>query len=242
MTAYLPPEVRARCSPRHERGRFKASRILDLAVAGDEVPATAEYDATLRAKGDTTWVRRPATIPRQGTLRFVNGATQNHFVALAKFRKGKDFGDWKAWVRKVSRGERAKPPVRFGIGLDSGVVSPSHESTFDYSLPKGSYVLLCFWPDATWTACRTPSWAWRAPSSWRPEAARLTRTRAPPGPGPGGASTSCPVSGGGRRRDGRAIRGVRPTRPRLPPGSRAVRRGTGPSSRGPRGRACGSGP
>lgn len=129
--------------------RIKPGKILDLAVAGDEVPAAAEYDATLRAKGDTTWARRPATIPRKGTLRFVNGATQNHFVAMAKLRKGKTYQDWKVWVRKVKKGKDARPPVSFGVGLDSGVVSPSQESTFDYALPKGNYVLLCFWPDAS---------------------------------------------------------------------------------------------
>ena len=70
-------------------------------------------------------------------------------MAMFKLRKGKTFEDWKTLVRKAKQGERAKPPVNFSIGLDSGVVSPSQEMTFDYSLPKGNYVLTCFWPDAS---------------------------------------------------------------------------------------------
>ena len=33
--------------------------------------------------------------------------------------------------------------------MDSGVVSPGHSATFKYNLPKGNYVMLCFWPDAS---------------------------------------------------------------------------------------------
>ena len=150
MSAYLPPDLTGTLMAVDTGARkFRAGKILDLALAGDEATVAAPYDATLRTKGDTTWVRRPATIPREGTLRFVNGATQNHFVVLVKLRKGKTYDDWKAWVRKTMKGERARPPVTFRVGLDSGVLSPSREMTFDYSLPKGNYVLTCFWPDAT---------------------------------------------------------------------------------------------
>lgn len=150
MTAYLPPDLTGKLMVVDTGARkFRAGKILDLALAGDEATAAAPYDATVRTKGDTTWVRRPATIPREGTLRFVNGATQNHFVVLVKLRKGKTFEDWKAWVRKSMEGERSRPPVSFRVGLDSGALSPSRESTFDYSLPKGNYVLTCFWPDAS---------------------------------------------------------------------------------------------
>lgn len=149
MTATLPADPSGTVMAVDTNGPFKPGRILDLTIAGDEVPATADYDATMRAKGSTTWARKPASIPREGTLRFLNGATQNHFMAMAKLRKGKTFEDWKTWVRKSKRGERARPPVKFGVGLDTGVLSPSQEMTFDYSLPKGNYVLACFWPDAS---------------------------------------------------------------------------------------------
>lgn len=149
MTATLPADASGTLMAIDTNARFKPSKILDLTIAGDEVPATADYDATIRAKDATKWARKPASIPREGTVRFLNGATENHFMAMVKLRKGKTFEDWRAWVRKVKRGERAKPPVKFSVGLDSGVVSPSQEMTFDYSLPKGNYVLACFWPDAS---------------------------------------------------------------------------------------------
>lgn len=149
MTVAVPAAPAGRLMAVDAAGAFKAGRILDLTVEGDDPGATAAFDATLRAKDETTWVRRPREIPQEGTLRFVNGAAQNHFVAMVKLRRGKDFSDWKAWVRKISNNKPAKPPVKFAVGLESGVVSPSHEMTFDYSLPRGKYVLTCFWPDAS---------------------------------------------------------------------------------------------
>ena len=37
----------------------------------------------------------------------------------------------------------------FSKSLSIGVVSPGLSETVDYKLPKGNYVMLCFWPDAT---------------------------------------------------------------------------------------------
>ncbi len=129
MTAYLPAgRVTARCMAVDTGGRkFKASKILDLALAGEEVDRPRRSTTRpMRAKGDTTWARRPATIPREGTLRFVNGATQNHFVALAKLRKGKTFADWKTWVRKSKkrRAGQAAGQVRHRAGQRGGQPQP----------------------------------------------------------------------------------------------------------------------
>jgi hypothetical protein len=33
-------------------------------------------------------------------------------------------------------------------GLDTGVLSPGKSMSFSYRLPRGNYVLMCFWPDA----------------------------------------------------------------------------------------------
>ena len=67
---------------------------------------------------------------------------------MAKLKKGKTYKDFKEWFA-APNGPAGPPPVNFDVGMDSGVVSPGHSATFKYNLPKGNYVLLCFWPDAS---------------------------------------------------------------------------------------------
>jgi hypothetical protein len=102
--------------------------------------------ATLKARLDTTWANKPASIPNKGLLRFKNAATQNHFIALVRLNKGKTYRDFVTWF--TSENPSGPPPVNFDVGMDSGALSPGHSATFRYNLPKGHYVLLCFWPDA----------------------------------------------------------------------------------------------
>jgi hypothetical protein len=69
---------------------------------------------------------------------------------MAKLKKGMTYQDFKKWFASSMDGPPSGPsPVNFGIGMDSGVLSPGHSATFKYNLPKGDYVMLCFWPDAS---------------------------------------------------------------------------------------------
>ena len=114
---------------------------------GNVIPAA---DATLKAVQDTTWANKPASIPNKGWMNFKNKATQNHFIVMAKLKKGMTYQDFKKWFAASMDGPPSGPsPVNFGIGMDSGVVSPGYSATFRYNLPKGDYVMLCFWPDAS---------------------------------------------------------------------------------------------
>ena len=106
-----------------------------------------EAGAPIKARLDTTWASKPESIPNKGLMRFKNAATQNHFIAMVKLKKGKTYRDFKEWFL-ADQGPSGPSPVNFGIGIDSGVVSPGYSATFRYNLPKGHYVMLCFWPDA----------------------------------------------------------------------------------------------
>jgi len=121
-----------------------------FSVAGaDTGNVMPEAGATIKAVQDTTWANKPASIPNKGLLTFKNRATQNHFIVMAKLKKGMTYQDFKKWFASAMDGPPSGPsPVNFGIGLDSGVLSPGHSATFKYNLPKGDYVMLCFWPDA----------------------------------------------------------------------------------------------
>ncbi len=118
---------------------------LQLSVGGVDTGASMKVDATLTAVDSTKWAKRPAAIPRNGWLRFRNRADQNHFVIMVKLLPGKTLDDFAAFLEK----ESGPPPVDFRSGLDSGVLSPGHDMAMKYRLPKGNYVLTCFWPDAS---------------------------------------------------------------------------------------------
>ena len=102
---------------------------------------------TIKARLATTWASKPASIANKGLLRFKNAASNNHFIEMAKLKKGYTYKDFKKWLARPS--PPGPSPVNFDIGLDSGAVSPGHSAIFNYNLPKGDYVMLCFWPDAS---------------------------------------------------------------------------------------------
>ncbi len=125
-----------------------ADKFFTVEVTGEDTGAAMPDVKTVRAIGSTEWAKRPRTIPRSGLLGFVNGSTENHFVAISKLKKGKDVRDFKQWIKGLSQGEGGRPPVRFGVGFDTGVASPSVEFQANYEVPRGRYVLTCWWSDA----------------------------------------------------------------------------------------------
>ena len=122
----------------------KGAAWLPFTVSGVDTGATLPAGATFKAINSTTWAKRPTAIPRHGWLRFKNRADQNHFVSMAKLLPGKTLADF---ADSLTGGGR--PPVDFRFGIDSGVMSPGHDMATKYALPRGDYVLTCFWPDAS---------------------------------------------------------------------------------------------
>jgi hypothetical protein len=126
-------------------------KFFSFSVAGvDTGNVMPEAGATIRAVQDTTWAKNPASIPNKGLMKFQNKSSQNHFIVMIKLKKGKTYQDFKKWFASSMDGPPSGPsPVNFDIGMDSGALSPGHSATFKYNLPKGDYVMLCFWPDAS---------------------------------------------------------------------------------------------
>jgi len=114
-------------------------------VSGLDAGATMPAGKTFKAIDSTKWAKHPAAIPRSGWLRFKNRADQNHFIVLVKLLPGKTVKDFAAFLED----ESGPPPVSFRAGIDSGVLSPGHDMAMKYRLPRGNYVLTCFWPDAS---------------------------------------------------------------------------------------------
>lgn len=124
------------------------AKFFPFTVTGVDTGNVAPASASVAAVDSTKWSKKPKSIPNKGMLTFQNKSDQNHFLVMVKLNKGKDLQDFKAWFL-AEGGPAGPPPVDFTKGLDSGVISPGISQTFDYKLPKGNYIMLCFWPDAS---------------------------------------------------------------------------------------------
>ena len=129
--------------------RNRPSAFTAFTVAGADTGATMPAGSSVKAIDNTTWAKGPRAIARKGMLTFKNRSSQNHFVGLVKLAKGKTVKDFADWVDAAAEGEEGPPPVDFSVSYDSGVVSPGQTVAMNYQLPKGDYVLACFWPDAS---------------------------------------------------------------------------------------------
>lgn len=129
--------------------RNRPSAFTAFTVAGADTGAAMPAGPSVKAVKNASWAKRPRTIPRRGMLTFENFSSQNHFLSLVKLQKGKTAKDFAAWLDGIMEGEEGPPPVNFRVTFDSGVVSPGHTVAMNYRLPKGDYVLVCFWPDAS---------------------------------------------------------------------------------------------
>lgn len=127
----------------------KASAFVPFTVAGVDTGASMPSGPKLKAVQSTKWARKPASIPKKGLLTFKNFSDSNHFIVMAEMKPGKTIKDLRAWVRSAMEGEEGPPPFKFGSALDSAVISGGHTMAFNYSLSKGTYALMCFWPDAS---------------------------------------------------------------------------------------------
>ena len=124
------------------------NKFFAFTVSGVDTGNTMPTAPTLKAKKATTWAPSPKSIPHKGLLTFKNTSSNNHFVELAQLKKGKTYQDFKAWFAAIQEGAGGPEPFT-DVSLDSGILSPGYSAVFNYRLPKGKYVMFCFWPDAS---------------------------------------------------------------------------------------------
>ena len=128
--------------------RNRPSAFTAFTVAGAATGAAMPSGSTIRAVKDASWAKKPASIARKGMLTFENFSSSNHFVGLIKLNHGKTAKDFGSWLDAQMEGQNGPPPVNFAKSFDSNVVSPGQTVAMSYRLPRGNYVLVCFWPDA----------------------------------------------------------------------------------------------
>ena len=123
------------------------AKILDFEVKGESVGGRLSGQV-IRATGTAKWGKASPRIPASGRIWFQNRSDANHFLEIVKLAKGKTMKDFRAWMERAKQGDESKPPVVFDASVDTGVISGGESMSFRYRLPKGKYVMLCWWPDA----------------------------------------------------------------------------------------------
>ncbi len=127
------------------RARTNAAKWFAFTAAGEDTGGVMPEGATVKAVRSASWSKKPASIPHRGTMIFKNRASQNHFIVMVKMKKGATIQD----VKEFLMTEEGPPPISFKRVLDSAVISGGQTVAFDYRLPKGTYAMMCFWPDAS---------------------------------------------------------------------------------------------
>jgi hypothetical protein len=86
-----------------------------------------------------------STLPATGTITFKNASTQSsHLLELQHVKSGTT----RAQVLKsLLNMSNSTPSLARKGSAGTDAVSPGHSETITYSLPKGEYVELCFFPD-----------------------------------------------------------------------------------------------
>ena len=105
---------------------------------------------TIQAINAVDWSANPKSIPVKGTLKFKNSSEDNHFVGMARLKDGKTMADFDAWIKKAASGQNPGPDPVDGSApeIDTGVLSPGKSMAQKYKLIPGTYVIICWWPDA----------------------------------------------------------------------------------------------
>lgn len=127
------------------RAKTDVDKWISFTAVGEETGAAVPAAATIKAVRATKWSNKPKSISNKGILTFKNRASENHFVILAKMRKGATLKQVKMFLQT----EEGRPPVDFRHTIDSAVIDPGQTVSFEYKLPRGNYAMLCFWPDAS---------------------------------------------------------------------------------------------
>ncbi len=128
----------------YEFGGNVPRKITTLRVTGPRVPrATPASDGTLRARTGARWAGA-SSLPHRGTLTFANAATDSpHFLQLQHVARGTTRGEV---VDCVSDPTCTFDFAREGTA-ETEVLSPGRRMTLSYRLPRGTYAVMCFFPD-----------------------------------------------------------------------------------------------
>jgi hypothetical protein len=117
--------------------------LAPFTVTGSTQKRTAE-----RTHGTITTFsygfRTDGNLPAKGWIKATNRADQPHFIELQQVKPGTT----RAQIAKFfAKGGNGRPPWALKAATGLGVISPGKTVSWGLDLPKGDYVMMCFWPD-----------------------------------------------------------------------------------------------
>lgn len=84
------------------------------------------------------------SLPHNGWIRANNRADQPHFIELQRVKEGTTAKQIRQFIKSGGAGQPSWA-LRANSGI--GVISPNITTRWKIDLPKGKYLVACFWPD-----------------------------------------------------------------------------------------------
>lgn len=114
----------------------------------DVVAASANYrtlypNIYVTTKGNEFHPNTNLALARNGWVKMHNNAQEPHMFVINHVKQSttnKDVQDY------IASGSQAPPSWGLKESADAAVISPGQTQVFDYHLPAGKYIIMCFWP------------------------------------------------------------------------------------------------
>ena len=119
------------------------NKFAQVKVVGKQVPRTAIPTSSL-INLFTYGFGPQGRISHDGRTLIRNRADQPHFI---EFQRVKQSTTPVQVSRFFKHGAQGQPPWALKANWGSGVLSPGQSSALALNLPKGKYLVACFWPD-----------------------------------------------------------------------------------------------
>src|SRR5262249_40486942 len=114
------------------------------------LPATSGTINMATAKDGVTNVWKPGTnIAKHGFMSTTNHAKEPHFDDLVHVKKSTTDQDAENYFNDPNAPQVPPFAAPDGAAAAAGVVSPGHSFVWSYRLPKGKFLVACFWPSRT---------------------------------------------------------------------------------------------
>jgi hypothetical protein len=118
-----------------------SNNVTFVNVVGKAVPRQTLPNRSSIALYTYGFGTMPAAIPHSGWTFVANRADQPHFLEFQHVKASTTAAD----VRRLFRG--GKDTISLPGSTATGVLTQGHHQGFRYNLPRGKYLIACFWPD-----------------------------------------------------------------------------------------------
>jgi hypothetical protein len=121
------------------------ARPKTITVTGPQVKRPAPAASATVTATNAKRFGGSTTLPAKGTIVFKNASTNSpHMLIMFHVKTGTTR---KQVLDYLESGSQANPPWGLPGGANTDILSPGLSQTLTYSMPKGQYAELCFFPD-----------------------------------------------------------------------------------------------